>query len=158
MTDQIAFNDDYDSNTSGNPEFHQLFNQQMSRRDLIKKTAGGAVALTLAASLTGCSDNDEESTPPSTPATPNEPDLTATPKSLTFKPVDKNTLEQFTVAEGYDFKVLHAVGDPLHPSLPVWDENNIPSGVSYERRVGDNHDGMTFFGLNTSKQNFDVTV
>lgn len=158
MTDQIAFNDDYDSNTSGNPEFHQLFNQQMSRRDLIKKTAGGAVALTLAASLTGCSDNDEESTPPSIPATPNEPDLTATPKSLTFKPVDKNTLEQFTVAEGYDFKVLHAVGDPLHPSLPVWDENNIPSGVSYERRVGDNHDGMTFFGLNTSKQNFDATV
>lgn len=159
MTDQMPFNDDYDSNTSGNAEFQELLNKKINRRDLITKTAGGAVALTLAASVSGCSDDNHDSSTntPSTP-TPNEPDLTAKPSKLTFKPVEKNTLEQFSVAEGYDFKILHAVGDPLHPSLSAWDENNIPSGISYERRVGDNHDGMSFFGLNTTKQNFDATI
>lgn len=159
MTDYLDFNDDYDSNNSGNAEFTQILQKNINRRELIKKTAGGAVALTLAASLTGCSDDDDEPnnsdnpTPPST-----EPDLTAKPSSLKFKAVEKNTLEQFSVPEGYDFKILHAVGDPLNSSLPVWDENNIPSGISYERRVGDNHDGMTFFGMNAAKENYDATV
>lgn len=153
MTDLTPFNDDYDSNDSGNFEFRDLLDKQISRRDLIKKTAGGAVALTLAASLTGC-DDDNNSIEPIEP----ESNLTAKPDLLKFEPVEKNTLSQFTVPEGYDFKVLHAVGDPLHPSLPVWDENNIPSGISYERRVGDNHDGMTFFGLNTSTQKYDAQV
>lgn len=160
MTDQNYLNDDFDMNDSGNPEFHELFNKKMNRRDLIKKTAGGAVALTIAAGLTGCNDDDDNnnSTPPTTPTEPETPDLTSKPSSLSFKAVDKNKKNEFTVPEDYEFKVLHAVGDPLHPSLPVWDENNIPSGISYERRVGDNHDGMTFFGLNQSKQNFDSTV
>ena len=48
MTDQMPFNDDYDSNNSGNAEFADLFDKKITRRDLITKTAGGAVALTLA--------------------------------------------------------------------------------------------------------------
>lgn len=58
MTEQMPFNDDYDSNNSGNAEFSELFNKKITRRDLITKTAGGAAALTLAASLTGCGDDE----------------------------------------------------------------------------------------------------
>ena len=48
----------YDSNSSGNSEFKDLFNKNITRRDLISKSAGGAVALTLAATLTGCNDEN----------------------------------------------------------------------------------------------------
>ena len=64
MTDLTPFNDDYDSNNSGNAEFVDIFNKNITRRDLITKTAGGAAAITLAASLTGCGDdNDSPNTP-----------------------------------------------------------------------------------------------
>ena len=42
MTDLTPFNDDYDSNNSGNAEFVDIFNKNITRRDLITKTAGGA--------------------------------------------------------------------------------------------------------------------
>ncbi|MBF4520170.1 PhoX family phosphatase [Acinetobacter towneri] len=159
MTDQHYLDENYDMNDSGNPEFFELLNKQMNRRDLIKKTAGGAVAMTLAASLTGCGsdDNDNNNSAPPATETPNpDVDLTTRPSSLSFTPVEKHTRSEFTVPDGYDFKILHAVGDPLNSRLPVWDENRIPSGISYDRRVGDNHDGMTFFGMNPSTLKYDA--
>ncbi|EPO5136531.1 PhoX family protein, partial [Acinetobacter baumannii] len=39
-----------------------------------------------------------------------------------------------------------------------WDDNNIPSGPSFQFRSGDCHDGMHYFGLNTSTNRFDETV
>ena len=148
MTEQMPFNDDYDSNNSGNAEFSELFNKKITRRGLIKKTAGGAVALTLAASLTGCGDDDNND---STPATPVTPDKNQTPTSLQFKTVDKNVLDQVTVPEGYEARVLYALGDPISDGLAEWDENNIPSGASFVRRSGECHDGMTFFGMTNSR-------
>lgn len=157
MTDLTHFDDDIDTNDSGNPEFTTLLNQHINRRELIKKTAGGAVALTVASSLVACGGDDNNSTSPSTPSTP-ETDLTATPTELKFNPVSKNKENVFTVPDTYDFKILHAVGDPLHPSLEEWTDTLIPSGVSYARRVGDNHDGMTFFGMNPQTQKYDATA
>ncbi|MGA9697972.1 MAG: PhoX family phosphatase, partial [Acinetobacter sp.] len=63
MTDFTPHHEDnvYDSNESGNSEFKDLFNKNITRRDLITKSAGGAVALTLAATLTGCNDDDNNS-------------------------------------------------------------------------------------------------
>ena len=155
MTDFNPHQEDnvYDSNNSGNLEFRDILEKNISRRSLIKKTASGAVALTVASSLAGCNDSEDDVAPPKT----EEPAINpiAQPTELKFKAVDKNTLDMVSVPEGYDFKILHAVGDPLHPALPEWDENNIPAGVSYEMRVGDNHDGMTFFGLNSNTQKYD---
>ncbi len=39
-----------------------------------------------------------------------------------------------------------------------WDDNNIPSGPSFQFRSGDCHDGMHYFGLNTLTNRFDDTV
>ena len=151
MAEQMPFNDDYDSNNSGNAEFSELFNKKITRRDLITKTAGGAVALTLAASLTGCGDDDNNDSTPTTPVTP---DKNQTPSSLKFKAVNKNVLDQVSVPEGYEARVLYALGDPISDGLTEWDENNIPTGASFVRRSGECHDGMTFFGMTNSR--FDV--
>lgn len=148
MTDQMPFNDDYDSNNSGNAEFADLFDKKITRRDLITKTAGGAVALTLAASLTGCNDDDNGSGNSTPPVKPEE---NPKPTSLKFKAVSKNTLDQVTVPEDYEARVLYALGDPLSEGLTEWDENNIPSGASFIRRSGECHDGMTFFGMSNSR-------
>ena len=148
MTEQMPFNDDYDSNNSGNAEFSELFNKKITRRDLITKTAGGAVALTLAASLTGCGDDDNNDSTPTTPVTP---DKNQTPSSLKFKAVNKNVLDQVSVPEGYEARVLYALGDPISDGFTEWDENNIPTGASFVRRSGECHDGMTFFGMTNSR-------
>lgn len=147
MTDLTPFNDDYDSNNSGNAEFVDIFNKNITRRDLITKTAGGAAAITLAASLTGCGDdNDSPNTPP-----PTTPDHNKTPASLKFKTVDKNIRDQFTVPEGYEARVLYALGDPISEGLSEWNESQIPTGASFLRRSGECHDGMTYFGMTNSR-------
>ena len=153
MTDNLDFNDDYDSNTSGNTEFTTLLQQHINRRDLIKKTAGGAVALTLAASAVGCSNSNDQDPVASNPNTspPAEPNLTARPEKLTFKPVDKNILNAFTVAEGYEARVVFALGDPIVEGLPEWNDDQIPSGASFTLRSGECHDGMTFFGMTNAR-------
>ena len=50
MTDFNPHQEDnvYDSNNSGNLEFRDILEKNISRRSLIKKTASGAVALTVA--------------------------------------------------------------------------------------------------------------
>lgn len=143
MTDQMPFNDDYDSNNSGNPEFLELLNKQITRRSLIKKTAGGAVALTLATSLTACSDDDNDQA-----ATP-EQEIKPT-STLKFTPVNKNTSNEFTVPEGYEARVLYALGDPIIDGLNDWDDSQIPSGASFTMRSGECHDGMTYFGMGSN--------
>lgn len=113
MTEQTPQHEDnvYDSNPSGNPEFRSLFDQKISRRNLITKSAGGAVALTLATTLVGCGSDDNDNV---TGTLPPEVDKQPLPKALTFKPVEKNTLNAFTVPEGYEARVLFALGDPIN--------------------------------------------
>ena len=71
--------------------------------------------------------------------------------ALKFKTVDKNIRDQFTVPEGYEARVLYALGDPLSGGLAEWNENQIPSGASFLRRSGECHDGMTYFGMTNSR-------
>ncbi|RQW28100.1 PhoX family phosphatase [Rhodobacteraceae bacterium CH30] len=71
----------------------------------------------------------------------------STPLALGFKPVAKNKLDLVTVPEGYRVSILHALGDPLHFGDPDWKGDGSESADSYNRRIGDGHDGMYYFGL-----------
>ncbi|HFF5260979.1 TPA: PhoX family phosphatase, partial [Acinetobacter baumannii] len=128
----------------------------ISRRSLITKAASGAVALTLASTLTGCNDNDDDSGSNNGGTTPVDPNKK--PEKLTFTPVAKNLNDIVTVPEGYEANVIYALGDSINPRVGDWDDNNIPSGPSFQFRSGDCHDGMHYFGLNTSTNRFDETV
>lgn len=50
------------------------------------------------------------------------------------------------------------MGDSINPNFGEWDDNNIPSGPSFQFRSGDCHDGMHYFGLNTSTNRFDESA
>ena len=155
MTQPTPYHEDQelDNNTSDNIHFRDILEQSMSRRSLIAKTASGAVALALASTLTGCNDSNDDNNS-STPAV----DPNKRPEKLNFKPVAKNLNDIVTVPEGYQAKVLYALGDSINPRVGAWDDNNIPSGPSFQFRSGDCHDGMHYFGLNTSSNRFDDNV
>ncbi|MCE6007033.1 PhoX family protein [Acinetobacter soli] len=155
MTQPTPYHEDQelDNNTSDNIHFRDILEQSMSRRSLIAKTASGAVALALASTLTGCNDSNDDNNN-STPAV----DPNKRPEKLNFKPVAKNLNDIVTVPEGYQATVLYALGDSINPRVGAWDDNNIPSGPSFQFRSGDCHDGMHYFGLNTSSNRFDDNV
>lgn len=158
MTELTPYHEDQelDNNTSDNIHFRDILEQHISRRSLITKAASGAVALTLASTLTGCNDNDDDSGSNNGGTTPVEPNKK--PEKLTFTPVAKNLNDIVTVPEGYEANVIYALGDSINPRVGDWDDNNIPSGPSFQFRSGDCHDGMHYFGLNTSTNRFDETV
>ncbi|WP_024434011.1 PhoX family phosphatase [Acinetobacter baumannii] len=158
MTELKPYHEDQelDNNTSDNIHFRDILEQHISRRSLITKAASGAVALTLASTLTGCNDNDDDSGSNNGGTTPVDPNKK--PEKLTFTPVAKNLNDIVTVPEGYEANVIYALGDSINPRVGDWDDNNIPSGPSFQFRSGDCHDGMHYFGLNTSTNRFDETV
>jgi len=100
--------------------------------------------------LTGCSDDDEENSVKPAP----QPEQTS---ELKFSPVAKNIENAFTVPDGYEARVLYALGDPIVTGISEWDGSgkgeNIPSGASFTLRSGECHDGMTFFGMKNAKYN-----
>lgn len=158
MTELTPYHEDQelDNNISDNIHFRDILEQHISRRSLITKAASGAVALTLASTLTGCNDNDDDSGSNNGGTTPVDPNKK--PEKLTFTPVAKNLNDIVTVPEGYEANVIYALGDSINPRVGDWDDNNIPSGPSFQFRSGDCHDGMHYFGLNTSTNRFDETV
>lgn len=158
MTELTPYHEDQelDNNTSDNIHFRDILEQHISRRSLITKAASGAVALTLASTLTGCNDNDDDSGSNNGGTTPVNPNKK--PEKLTFTPVAKNLNDIVTVPEGYEANVIYALGDSINPRVGDWDDNNIPSSPSFQFRSGDCHDGMHYFGLNTSTNRFDETV
>ncbi|RSF44026.1 PhoX family protein [Acinetobacter baumannii] len=158
MTELTPYHEDQelDNNTSDNIHFRDILEQHISRRSLITKAASGAVALTLASTLTGCNDNDDDSGSNNGGTTPVDPNKK--PEKLTFTPVAKNLNDIVTVPEGYEANVIYALGDSINPRVGDWDDNNIPSGPSFQFRSGDCHDGMHYFGLNTLTNRFDETV
>ncbi|MFV5365806.1 PhoX family protein [Acinetobacter oleivorans] len=158
MTELTPYHEDQelDNNTSDNIHFRDILEQHVSRRSLITKAASGAVALTLASTLTGCNDSNDDSGSNNGGIPPVNPNKK--PEKLTFTAVAKNHNDIVTVPEGYEANVIYALGDSINPAFDDWDDNNIPSGPSFQFRSGDCHDGMHFFGLNTSKNNFDESV
>ncbi|EPL1741366.1 PhoX family protein, partial [Acinetobacter baumannii] len=106
MTELTPYHEDQelDNNTSDNIHFRDILEQHISRRSLITKAASGAVALTLASTLTGCNDNDDDSGSNNGGTTPVDPNKK--PEKLTFTPVAKNLNDIVTVPEGYEANVI----------------------------------------------------
>ena len=55
------------------------------------------------------------------------------------------------VPAGYQVSILHALGDPMQFGDASWSDKGDESAESYQRRIGDGHDGMYFFGMKDGK-------
>jgi uncharacterized protein len=135
MSAKDAYNDGTDVNPSTNPHIHDLLAARLSRRQTLKGGIGVTTGVLLGSmSLTACGGSDNNT--PSTPAL-----------KLGFAAVGKNMNDVVTLPAGYQMGIVHALGDPMHWGDASWADNGSESAESFNRRIGDGHDGMYYFGL-----------
>lgn len=118
-------------NPSANTHIQEVIATRLSRRGVLK----GGVAVTASTllgsvSLSACGGSNDKAA-----------------LALNFDAVAKNKLDLVTVPAGYQTRILHALGDPLSITDAAWANDGSETAESYERRVGDGHDGMHYFGL-----------
>lgn len=126
--------DDEINNNSRNPEFEKILSTRLSRRVLLSSAAGVAGLGVLG--TTGLSHAAGQEIP-----------LPSYLKTLGFKPVAKSIADQISIAEGYEYQIIYALGDPLDTQTPAF--KNDGTDTDFHRRAGDHHDGMEWFGLSS---------
>ncbi|WP_350655701.1 PhoX family phosphatase [Psychrobacter sp. S1-30-MNA-CIBAN-0213] len=141
-----------DSNPTHNTDFQSIINRRLNRRSILKGGTGlTAAAFFGALPLVGCADNDESSAGSplvnndNNAAIPAQGDLKR-PEILKFKAGAHSTAETMSVAEGYQAEIILPLGTPLISGIDDWKDNREQSAESFDWRMGDNHDGMWFFG------------
>ena len=139
--------DDLENNVSNNRHFADVLSSGLSRRGVLRGGLGGAMAAMFAPlALTACGGGGDD-TPVAGPPT-------AAPESLLgFAAVAKTLADTNSVPAGYTARVILACGDPLFTGVPAYKNDGTDTG--YDQRVGDNHDGLQYFGLSASGQRDD---
>ena len=139
-----------DSNPTNNTDFQTIISRRLNRRSILKGGTGlTAAAFFGALPLVGCSEDDDTSVmgDDNNAAIPAQGDLKR-PDTLKFEAVAHSTAETMTVAAGYKAEMILPLGTPLISGIDDWKDNREQSAESFEWRMGDNHDGMWFFGKN----------
>ncbi|WP_342131946.1 PhoX family protein [Hydrogenophaga sp. OTU3427] len=137
MSNKDQFNDGDDVNPSSNPHMADLMAARLSRRQALKGGVGLTTSVLLGGlSLSACGGGTDA----------------ADPLKLGFAAVPKNKNDIVTVPAGYQVSILHALGDPLAFGEESWKDDGSESADSYNRRIGDGHDGMYYFGLSDAGQ------
>jgi secreted PhoX family phosphatase len=71
---------------------------------------------------------------------------------LGFNAVAKSLADAVAVPAGYTASVLYRLGDPIASGVAAYKNDGTDDATTYDRRAGDHHDGMTFFGMNASNK------
>ena len=131
------FNDE-DSNTSSNPTFDSIVTARLSRRSLLRGGVGtAATALLGGLGVAACGGGGDDETA----AAPAE-------TLLGFGAVAKSLEDKMSVAAGYTATVVFAVGDPIAAGVAAYKNDGTDTG--FDKRSGDDHDGMEYFGLSAA--------
>jgi secreted PhoX family phosphatase len=149
--------DDIGTNPTANPSFSDLIASRLSRRSLFGLGVGTAGTALLQAC--GGGGGGGASFPilppapaPAPPAPPPAPPAPQTPLKLNFNAVAKSLDDAVSVPAGYTASVLYRLGDPIAAGVPAYANDGTDAPATYDRRAGDHHDGMTFFGINASNK------
>ena len=134
------FNDE-NSNTSANNAFAAVMRTRLSRRTVLSSSLAGA-AMCLGSSIQAQSKAAAQAMP-----TPTASSAAAVANRLGFAPVAKSLADAVHVPKGYSAQVLYALGDPLAADVGAY--RNDGSDGDFDRRAGDHHDGMEYFGLDS---------
>ena len=128
----IDFNNE-NSNTSANPTFDAVLGARLSRRGLLRGGVGTVGTAVLGGfGVTACGGSDDP--------VPAEP-----VKLLGFSAVGKSLADTVVVPAGYTASVLFAFGDPMAAGVAAY--KNDGTDGDFDKRAGDHHDGMEWFGL-----------
>ncbi len=140
-----SLRDDDLSNPSARPTLTDLVDRaialQPSRRHLLLGGLGAA-ALPFLAGLAGCGGSDAPAAPVA-PAAPSE-------RMLGFTAVGASSADDVVVPAGYVATAFLPWGTPINATAPAWKADASGSAAEQEQQVGDNHDGMHFFGFDAA--------
>ena len=117
---------------------------QPSRRRLLLGGLGAAT-LPFLAGLSGCGGSDDPA--PTAPTPPTETILGITP-------VATSSGDEIVVPAGYVASALVPWGTPINSFAPAFKPDATGTSAEQEQQVGDNHDGMAFFGFNSASNAF----
>ena len=132
--------DDIGHNTTDSPSFDALIAARLSRRNLFRLGVGSAASAMMLSACGGGSDGDPVVDPTPTP----------TPLAFNFNAVAKSLADAVVVPAGYTASVLYRLGDPITNDVPAYKNDGTDAAATYDRRAGDHHDGMTFFGASSA--------
>ena len=131
----VDFNNE-DSNTSANPTFEAVLSARLSRRGMLRGSVGTVGATVLGSfGVTACGGSDDE------------------PAKLGFGAVSKSLADVVSVPAGYTASVLYALGDPILAGASAY--KNDGTDTDFDKRGGDHHDGMEWFGLSADGKRSD---
>lgn len=142
--------DDIGCNKTSNPSFSDLIASRLSRRNLLGLGAGTA-SVALLQACGGGGDGVVVPAPAAAPAPAPVPAPPAAPK-LGFAAVAKSLDDVVAVPAGYTATVLYRLGDPIAAGVPAYANDGTDAPLTYDRRSGDHHDGMSFFGIDASNK------
>lgn len=151
--------DDIGTNPTSNPSFTDLIASRLSRRHLFGLGVGTAGTALLQACGGGGGGGTAFPVLPPAPAPAPAPSPAPAPApapaaamKLGFNPVAKSLADVVTVPAGYTASVLYRLGDPIASGVAAYKNDGSDDATTYDRRAGDHHDGMTYFGMNASNK------
>ncbi|MCD2325102.1 PhoX family phosphatase [Sphingomonas sp. IC-56] len=74
--------------------------------------------------------------------------VTVNPATLGFTAVPKSLADVVSIPEGYTLQVINRLGDPIAANVPAY--KNDGTDTNFAQRIGDHHDALQWFGLNSS--------
>ncbi|MFE8645568.1 PhoX family protein [Sphingomonas sp. NCPPB 2930] len=142
--------DDIGYNNTTNPSLDSMIPARLSRRGMLRMGVGTAgSALLGSVALAGCGGGGDGGG--GSVSTPGGSDTIGSPLPvLGFNAVAKSLADVVVVPAGYTASVLYRLGDPLAADVPAFRNDGTDAASTYDRRAGDHHDGMTFFGMNAA--------
>lgn len=134
--------DHEDSNTSNNPTFDSVLQARLSRRNILRGSIGTAMTAAFGGlSLAACGGGSDDAAP--------SPVQNAVQETLlSFGAVPKTLADMVSVPVGYTATVVLATGDRLFSDVAEYKDDG--TNDRYDRRSGDCHDGMEYFGLSAT--------
>jgi len=132
--------DETGPDASGSADFMSVLDARLSRRAMLRGGVGTATAAVLggwSAAALGGGRGHAVATAASSAIT-----------SLAFAAVAKSTADAVTVPAGYSAIPIYALGDPIFAGVDAF--KNDGTDLDFDKRAGDHHDGMEYFGLNAA--------
>ncbi len=143
---QSIRDDDGVSNPSNHASLVDLVDRMNvdPRRRLLLKSGASFAAIPFLGGLVACGSDDDTVAPPPV----------AVEKMLGFTAVAVSTSDAIVVPTGYVSSTILPWGTPIRAGAPAWKADATNTAAEQEQQVGDNHDGMTFFGFNAANSGY----
>lgn len=139
----IIRDDDSVSNPGTNNSLTEVVEQAMRhdpRRRMLLRSGLGLAAMPFMGVLAGCLASGSS----------NAMDGETTEKMFGFKAVRTSSGDAVVVPEGYVATAILPWGEPISPTAAAWKPDASNTAADQEMQIGDNHDGMAFFGFNSA--------